>query len=50
MDPKSLERLLEVKPQEWRKEVEEAESFYSQFGKRLPEELRAHLEKLKAAF
>ena len=49
IDRKSLERLLEVRPEEWKREVMEAESFYEQFGDRLPGELRAHLERLKKA-
>jgi phosphoenolpyruvate carboxykinase (GTP) len=49
IDRRSLERLLEVRPEEWKREVMEAESFYEQFGDRLPGELRAHLERLKKA-
>ncbi len=50
IDRNVLERLLEVRAQEWRQEVAEAEAFYSQFGERLPQELRNQLERLKKAF
>lgn len=49
IDRRALERLLEVNPEQWRKEVEESESFYAQFGDRLPEELRHHMARLKAS-
>jgi phosphoenolpyruvate carboxykinase (GTP) len=42
-----MERLFELKPDEWKKEVQEVERFYGQFGDRLPGQLRAQLETLK---
>jgi phosphoenolpyruvate carboxykinase (GTP) len=46
----AMEKLFEVDPGEWRKEVEGIEAFYAQFGDRLPKELPAHLERLKKNF
>ena len=44
----TMEKLLEVNPQEWKKEAEGIEQFYNQFGNRLPDVLKQHLQKLKA--
>jgi len=44
-----MEKLLEVKPEAWKKEAEGIEQFYNQFGNRLPEALKQYLAKLKAA-
>jgi phosphoenolpyruvate carboxykinase (GTP) len=44
----TMEKLLEVKPEEWKKEAEGIEQFYNQFGNRLPAVLKQHLAKLKA--
>jgi phosphoenolpyruvate carboxykinase (GTP) len=46
----TLETLFEIKPEHWKKEIEGIEKFYGQFGKRLPRELVAHLDKLKKSF
>ncbi len=43
----TMERLFELKPDEWKKEVQEVEQFYGQFGDRLPGEIRAHFKTLK---
>jgi phosphoenolpyruvate carboxykinase (GTP) len=42
-----LENLFEVNADEWKKEMEEVENFYAQFGDRLPAELKNHLTQLK---
>jgi phosphoenolpyruvate carboxykinase (GTP) len=42
-----MDKLFELNPGEWSKEVEGIEQFYAQFGTRLPEALKGHLEKLK---
>jgi phosphoenolpyruvate carboxykinase (GTP) len=43
----TMEQLFEVNRAEWAKEAEGIEQFYAQFGNRLPEVLKQHLEKLK---
>jgi phosphoenolpyruvate carboxykinase (GTP) len=43
----TMEKLFEVNREEWAKEAEGIEQFYAQFGNRLPEALKQHLEKLK---
>ena len=42
----SMKELLRVDNSEWIKEAEEVKQFYSQFGSRLPEELKAELGSL----
>lgn len=42
-----MNKLFEINRDEWSKEVEGIEQFYAQFGTRLPEVLKSHLEKLK---
>jgi phosphoenolpyruvate carboxykinase (GTP) len=42
-----MSRLFEIHREHWVKEVEGIEQFYAQFGTRLPEPLKMHLEKLK---
>jgi phosphoenolpyruvate carboxykinase (GTP) len=42
-----MKKLFEINRDEWSKEVEGIEQFYAQFGTRLPEFLKKHLEKLK---
>jgi phosphoenolpyruvate carboxykinase (GTP) len=42
-----MDKLFELNPGEWSKEVEGIEQFYAQFGTRLPEALKRHLENLK---
>jgi len=44
----NLERLFAVKPEEWQKEIEDAEAFFNKFGNRLPKELTEELHGLKA--
>ncbi len=46
---RELEKALEVKPEEWRKEAHEIREFFSKFGQRMPEELLQELEKLEKA-
>ena len=47
INKETMEKLFEVDREEWTKEAEEIEQFYAQFGNRLPEALKQHLEKLK---
>ena len=47
---RSLEKLLAVIPEEWRREVQEIEKFFTKFGDRLPRELKIWLERLKRSF
>ncbi len=44
----TLEGILEVDKARWAKEAEGIEEFYTRFGDKLPKELRAQLETLKA--
>jgi phosphoenolpyruvate carboxykinase (GTP) len=46
----SFEQLFEIKPEDWKAELADTESFYAQFEGRIPKELTAQLEKLKAMF
>jgi phosphoenolpyruvate carboxykinase (GTP) len=46
----TLAQLFELNPAEWKKEIEGIETFYAQFGERLPTELTRHLERLKQSF
>ena len=46
----TLAQLFELKPAEWKKEIEGIETFYAQFGERLPKELTRHLDGLKKRF
>lgn len=43
----SLERLFEVVPDEWKREADEVEGFYMEFGSRLPGKLKDHLKRLR---
>jgi phosphoenolpyruvate carboxykinase (GTP) len=43
----TIEKLFDVNKDEWQKEVEETQSFYSQFGDRLPGALIRELSELK---
>jgi phosphoenolpyruvate carboxykinase (GTP) len=43
----TLDKLFELNPIEWRKEVEEVEAFYAQFGDRMPTNLKARLSDLR---
>jgi len=45
----TMDKLFEINGEHWAKEVEGIEQFYAQFGKRMPEPLKKHLEKLKKA-
>ncbi len=44
----TLADILTIDVETWKKEAEGIEEFYAQFGDRLPKELRAQLENLKA--
>jgi phosphoenolpyruvate carboxykinase (GTP) len=44
-----FDKLFEINPDEWNKEIKGIETFYGQFGERLPKELTQHLAELKAA-
>jgi len=46
----TMEKLFEIKPEEWKKEIAGIEEFYAQFGERLPKELLKHLAELKKNF
>ena len=48
MDIETLKSILEVDKDIWTKEAQEIEEHYKKFGDRLPKELRAQLETLKA--
>ncbi|MCL5409054.1 MAG: phosphoenolpyruvate carboxykinase (GTP) [Candidatus Omnitrophica bacterium] len=43
----NLEKLFEVKKDEWIEEINDIEKFFAQFGKRMPQEIWNELEKLK---
>ncbi len=47
VDAQTLRELLNVDRELWKQEVEGIEEFYAMFGAKLPETLRAELEKLK---
>jgi phosphoenolpyruvate carboxykinase (GTP) len=47
MTRETLDTLFEVKNEHWKKEIEEVEAFYAQFGERLPKELTSQLMDLK---
>ncbi len=42
-----MEKLLEVRPEEWTTELADVKKFFDQFGTRLPEEMRVQLDALK---
>jgi len=46
----TMEKLFEINPAEWKKEIEGIEAFYAQFGERLPKELTRQLQTLKKSF
>jgi phosphoenolpyruvate carboxykinase (GTP) len=46
----SFEKLFEVNAEAWKKEAEEVEKFYGEFGERLPNDLMIQLKKLKESF
>lgn len=46
----TLATLFEIKKDQWLKEIEGIETFYGQFGDRIPEEMVEHLNKLKEDF
>lgn len=48
MDIETLKSILEVDKEIWTKEAAEIEEHYKKFGNKLPKELRAQLETLKA--
>jgi len=48
MDMETLKDILTVDKEIWTKEAEEIEEHYKKFGDKLPEELRAQLDNLKA--
>jgi phosphoenolpyruvate carboxykinase (GTP) len=43
----NLDRLLAVKPDEWQRETEDAEAFFSKFDGRIPRELTEELRDLR---
>lgn len=45
----AMESLFEIDAEQWKREIEEVEGFYARFGERLPAELRAHFERLRAS-
>lgn len=45
----TMEGLFEVNEAHWKREIEEVEGFYATFGDRLPAQLRAHFERLRAS-
>jgi len=47
VDHQDMEELLRVDPRTWKAEYFEIESFFEQFGSRLPDRLKAHLQGLK---
>ena len=44
----ALEKLLEVRPQDWQDELKEIKNFFAQFKKTMPEELWSEYRALKA--
>ncbi|MGD0228805.1 MAG: phosphoenolpyruvate carboxykinase (GTP) [Syntrophorhabdales bacterium] len=48
LPPGTIENLFEVNKAQWEQEVAEIETFYGQFGDRLPKALRNRLAELKA--
>jgi phosphoenolpyruvate carboxykinase (GTP) len=42
-----FDKLFEVKTEDWRREIQGIEEFYSQFDERLPKELINQLDELK---
>jgi phosphoenolpyruvate carboxykinase (GTP) len=46
----AVDKLFEINKAEWQKEVQDIETFYAQFGSRLPQELNGLLNKLKEKF
>ena len=49
MDMDTLKSILTVDAETWKKEAAEIEEHYKKFGNKLPEELKAQLENLKAS-
>jgi phosphoenolpyruvate carboxykinase (GTP) len=43
----AIDKLLEVKPEEWTGELEGVKTFFDTFGSRLPKELLKQLDALK---
>lgn len=43
----TLDKLFEINKDEWKKEIEDIEKFYLQFGERLPQNLKNYLRDLK---
>ncbi len=46
----TMEKLFEIKPEEWKQEIAGIEEFYGKFGERLPKELLKHLAEVKKNF
>jgi phosphoenolpyruvate carboxykinase (GTP) len=46
----TMEKLFEINNDDWKREVEEVEGFYSEFGENLPGELTDQLKNLKKNF
>ncbi|AKL97987.1 phosphoenolpyruvate carboxykinase (GTP) [Endomicrobium proavitum] len=45
----TMDKLLSVNKEDWKKEVAMVEEFYAKFGDKIPKDLRTHLEELKQA-
>ena len=45
-----MDKLFEIDKGEWQKEAEQVETFYAQFGDKLPTALKKRLAELKESF
>jgi phosphoenolpyruvate carboxykinase (GTP) len=48
LSPETLRELTSINPAEWLKEMEEVETFFGKFGKRLPQALLDQAARTKA--
>ncbi|GMO67572.1 MAG: phosphoenolpyruvate carboxykinase (GTP) [Endomicrobiia bacterium] len=46
----TMERLLKIDREDWKKEISMIEDFYARFGNKIPMDLRNHLSELKEEF
>jgi phosphoenolpyruvate carboxykinase (GTP) len=46
LSPDDLKLLLSVEPEAWKKEIEDATSYFNKFGDKLPAKLRLQLADL----
>jgi phosphoenolpyruvate carboxykinase (GTP) len=46
--PEAMAHLLEVDPEEWRKQLPQMKEYLAQFGDHLPDELHQQLESLES--